>query len=392
MMLYKFRNYFLLFGAILLFNISQAQDCAEKLILAKEVYNKGKLMQVEGILKGCLFSLVGDKQTEAYKLVIMASLYLDRLEKADKRMNELLKVNPEYVPNLGKDPAEFIQLYQTYRRNPAVSIGLVGGVNTTSVKSYNYSTTNSTNIEQGEYIPSIAYQVGVGVDYYLSSMVNIKTGIFYSQRKFTYKHPSLLDFSLLNSDEIDNFLEIPVALSFEFAKSKIGFFKMKPFLMLGGTASYLASATIEARRNFLDAAYLIDGVVEDKPADVTGPAEDIKTLRAQFSYNVFVGFGAKYKIKNGYLMASFQYNVGLSDLLQRDKRYSNNNLLYKYGYVDSDFKTNQLALNVGYYYSFYKPKKLKAKTIKVKKIKEKKQQKHKKEKKEKKEKKGKEGE
>lgn len=376
-MLYKFKTYFLLFGAILFFHISQAQDCSEKLELAKRMYEQGKLTQVEPILKDCLFGLIGDKQTEAYKLVIMANLYLDELEKADKAMNTLIKVNPEYVPSEEKDVAEFIQLYQSYRRNPVFAIGLVGGLNRTTVAPYNYSTVNSTNSEKGEYTPTISYQIGIGVDYYLSSSVNIKTGIFYSQRKYAYS-ATLLGLTQVTSNEADNFLEFPLAISYELGKAKIGFVKLKPFVMLGGSVSYLVGATTELRRTFLDAAYQN---VENKPADVTGPAEDIKNLRTELSYNVFAGIGVKYKVKNGYLMASGQYNVGMQDLLKPDSRYSNDNLLYKYGYVDSDFKTEHISINLGYYYSFYKPKKLDVKILKAKKVKEKKKRNNKKAKK-----------
>ena len=57
-----------------------------------------------------------------------------------------------------------------------------------------------------------------------------------------------------------------------------------------------------------------------------------------------------------------RYYLGLTNL-RNDKAPldANNELLFRYGYIDNDFKINSIAISIGYIKPFYKPKKLKKK-------------------------------
>ena len=347
-MMNNLKNYFLL--SCIFFTISwvNAQDCSDNLAQAKKAYEKGKLTEIEGILGNCLKNLYNAEKAEAYKLLAFANLYLDKIPEAQKAIEQLLTDEPESIPDLDKDPSEFISLYKTYRTHPVWSIGIKAGMNMTSIASFNYSTLNSDNSNQGKYSTGIGYQFGVGIDLYLSYTMNLKSEIFYTQRSYTYKHDSLFNFTTLKFLEKQNWIEMPFAFSYEFGKAKIGYFKLKPFVIAGGSAALLLSAESEVSRSFIEGTN-----------QVQGPSENVKDLRVPISLNAFGGLGLKYKISGGYLAASLQYNVGISDLVDNTKRYSNNNLLYKYSYVDSNFRTNYISINFGYYFSFYKPVKLK---------------------------------
>jgi hypothetical protein len=60
--------------------------------------------------------------------------------------------------------------------------------------------------------------------------------------------------------------------------------------------------------------------------------------------------------------------MGLKNLLKEDNQYGkdgdsyNNELLFRYGYVDSDYKINSMSASFGYVHPFYKPRKVDAKS------------------------------
>ena len=70
------------------------------------------------------------------------------------------------------------------------------------------------------------------------------------------------------------------------------------------------------------------------------------------------GAGINYKVKKGNVFLDLRYNYGFQNIVKTEQRYQNdlnNDLLYRYYYLDDDFKLNNFAFTIGYAYNIYKP-------------------------------------
>jgi hypothetical protein len=70
-----------------------------------------------------------------------------------------------------------------------------------------------------------------------------------------------------------------------------------------------------------------------------------------------IGLGAKFRIERHFIFVDLRYNRFLLNSVNRQNRYYSNELIYRYGYVDSDVRIDNLMLTVGFSYGFYKPRK-----------------------------------
>ncbi len=122
-----------------------------------------------------------------------------------------------------------------------------------------------------------------------------------------------------------------------------------PYVNFGATFGYLvgAKALVTRKDN-----------VEGTSQDVPGPEQKIADLRHKMMYHASIGAGFKLKnvISNGYILVDLRYNIGLRNVVNPANRYSNQELIYNYLYIDNNFTMNSLVFSVGYALPKYKPK------------------------------------
>ena len=173
-------------------NLSDSVTCTQRLNKAQKVYDAGKITEVEAYLKDCIkegFSR--EEKMQALRLLILASLFQDEHEKAEASLLLLLKEDPEYVLNPAIDPAEFYELYNSYRTLPIINIGIMGGVNTTTISEKQSYTVGSDMDSKPEYKGRFGYQGGLVADILLYKKFQINTGALLSFKNFTYKNTLL---------------------------------------------------------------------------------------------------------------------------------------------------------------------------------------------------------
>src|SRR5687768_15031590 len=125
-----------LFGILVFISaksFSQTATCPQTLRLARATYEQGRLHEIEGQLKECLATgFTKDEKalkTEGYKILCLSYIYLEEAEKADETMLNLKRTDPYFVPNPQVDPAEFVALFNTFRKEPIYRIGAKLGGN-----------------------------------------------------------------------------------------------------------------------------------------------------------------------------------------------------------------------------------------------------------------------
>ncbi|MBX9853866.1 MAG: PorT family protein [Cytophagaceae bacterium] len=328
----------------------RAQDsvnvCTQTLNDAQDAYDAGKLSGIPAMLEGCLKDgFTRAEKLSALRVLILTYLFQDEDELAEQTLLALLKEDPEYKVNEALDPAEFIYLYNTYRTLPVVSIGLIGGVNQSRMHlSQEFSTDNINNSEV-KYSPGMGYQFGVIADILLYKNFQINTAILFSGKKYQMDSEKLFSYTNLNLIENQTWMHLPVTLKYNFGKKKL-----VPFIQAGMSLDLFLASSGNIKRTSIE-----------NDNDASGPSVQMSSLRNKLNYSAVFGAGARYKIGYGYAILDVRYNLGLRNIVNVKNRYSNNELVYYYGYIDSDSKLHNIMISVGYLKSLYKPKKIKVK-------------------------------
>lgn len=345
---------------ILLSQVTLAQDCANKLKQAKDLYEQGLLEKVYGTIAECLVKGESKKGgfskaqlLEAYKLLTITYLYDDEYDLADEYLLKLLKLEPEFEVNPAVDPIEFIQLFNSYRTLPIYSFGFQAGGDWTFVqRTARFGVEPLGTLQSGapnfsSYSGGAGFTGGIKVSRYLSARSDVTLGAMYRTNTFTYTSSLTLGFASTVSEETQNWLYLPVTFNYNFKKDRKD--KLWPYLRVGIGAGIRLDAEASLVRSY--EAQVSVGAIQGIEVDLSSQR------RSLYLWGV-AGMGIKYKIKRGYLFADLTYNQGLMNVVNTSNRYANSELIYKYYYVDDDFLTHGAVLTVGFMRSLYKPKKL----------------------------------
>jgi opacity protein-like surface antigen len=328
---------------------AHAQDnCSKTLQEARNQYDLGMIDEIPKMLAPCMQEgFTRPQKIEAYKLLILAYLFDDDQFDAEKTMTEFLKKYPEYeiMPN---DPVEFIHLFETYRTTSEFSFGVNVGLNLTNPRIIEpHSMLDNARAEFSNATLS-GYQFGLGAGRYISKrmMVNIELQLAEHRYSFTDKDT----FTKLDGNKLDESytfeenlkkVSLPLTAIYEINKGKLLY-----FIRAGASVNYVLSVS-----------GLPSGINNKQP--MTGEKTDMKEYRNALYFNAIAGIGMHYKIPRGFLSVDLRYNYGINNLVNPDKRYKNTYLNSQFKYLDDDFSLHTFSLSVGYYFSFYSPKKTK---------------------------------
>ena len=322
-------------------------DCAITLKNAQKTYEEGAIEKVADVLAPCLekgFSR--DQKVQAYKLLVLASFFENNRYEAEGYMIKLLRLDPEYKINTSVDPPEFIKLYDSYRTLPLYSIGGTLSGNYSFVHVLNKYTIADVNTSPGKYSGAASYQGGINANMYLFDKAELCLDVLFMSSRFRYNNDGIYDgFTSVNNNkkaEVQTWIGVPLSMTYDLTKSNT----IKPYARLGGGVGFLMSDLLHIERSFNNSS-------------ATGPDIDMITQRNTKNYWVCIGGGAKYKIPNAFITLDLRYNLGLMNQVNGAQRYSNTELIYKYYYIDSDFKVSNLTFSIGYTRLLYKPQKKK---------------------------------
>lgn len=334
---------FLLFaGAIV---SGQNTNCSEVLTKAQDTYKEGRIDEIAELLKPCLETgLAKQEKIEAYRLLTLTYLYFNEREQAQNAMTNLLKNDPEYKLRQN-DPTEFVNLYNSFRTTPIFLIGAKLGINGLDIDvKKNFSLDNSAE-RRGKYESEIGIQGGFMIQFPLTKRVFVLSELLYSVHSYTYTD-KLFGYASLEFPEKQVHLGLPVLFNYNFGKNP----KWIPYINLGGSVSYLLSANAIPVR--------VDETGDNNQREITQGEIPIASLRQKVNFNLLAGAGLKVKdiLGRGYLLFDIRYSHGLNNVVNEKERYSNDDLMYNYLYVDNNFKINSFQYSVGYSYPLYKPK------------------------------------
>lgn len=336
-----------------------AQDqCALSLNEAEDKYDQGRLYEIPEIINSCLedgFSK--EEKIRAYRLLTLSYLFLDYYEEADKSYLELLKLSPEFKTNDELDPMEIINFHGKFTTKPKyyLTLGKLG-VNFSSANVLlDYSL---TQLGSKKYKSQAGFQIGLGGEMVIYKNLHLAGEIFVVRKKI-HITDNQFNFYSINMDINHTEIELPIMLKYNFFKEKIS-----PFAMVGLSPGFLISSSIQN----IEGNYRINGGGEQNEDEIfpVQPRPGIKTseMKNRFNYSMLFGGGINYKIGLNYLVIEARYSLGMLNVTNEKERWREDILLgrdlkFPTGYVDDDFKINNLSFFIGFVKPLYKPRKIK---------------------------------
>lgn len=356
--------------------------CDDRLDEAKRSYQAGQLEKVEEKISDCLNDRVFAskvKLQDGFQLLTESYLFQDKIGQASISFEELLRINPLFEAD-STDPNnsyDLIYLSRTYRKKPVVSIyGNIGANYSLLEILQNYNTDNNNRTAEDYMQFTLGYSAAFGVELPIWRDFTLAVEANFASRAYRYLDTLFMSSNLENPDqrelvygtlqfrESQLWVDIPVMLRYEHYFKKKNLKWVIPYAFIGGAPNFLLSSNfVNIQRNTSREPTGGGAVVGgERSVTVAGIGlnrddPDALPLRNSFNVTVMAGLGAKFRAGRNFVVIEARYNRFLLNAVNLDNRYSNNELLYEYAYVDNDFRIDNFALTLGFEKSFYKPRK-----------------------------------
>lgn len=359
---------------------NEADNCRETLDLAAEQMRRPR--RVIGMLSDSTFKedcypvLSKGDRLRVRRLLAQAYLLLNPplYDSALVNWEALLKVDPEYQLDTISSPDVLIALSKQFLARPLVSFSfLQGGLHLPIVRSSgNYTTANllpnaDPTSFQAIYSPNLSWQLATAAWLNLNALfptwsrllrweVGLDARYQESHHSFQQRWWWLNDAENVfetRFEEQQTSLGLGLMLRHSFDSRQEAYQPVGspiiPYLALG------------ARWQHLQLARLSDTRLTNLPNRDDGGtalAEGLSTpridaLRRPNAWAVSLALGGKYKVDRHYLFVEVGMEYGLTNVVEPSTRYDQRQLLYQYGYVDPDWTTTRLLLNIGFLFTEY---------------------------------------
>jgi Outer membrane protein beta-barrel domain len=366
-----------------------ALTCENDLDDAKNAYYAGDLQAVEDkIESSCLQASLYSrpKMVEGYRLLTESFLFRDENRRAQESFEKLLHYNPLFEvdstdPNASYD---LIHLSRTYRRSPVISIYGSIGLNYSRVNTLQqYRASNSVTSKSDYSQITVGWNANLGFEVPIYKNYDFLMEANFSSRSFARTDSlyivqtptnnaadatAAFAFGSMQFKEVQHWLDVPIMGRYNYYWRK----KIIPYAYVGVAPNFLIRSALRGitRRNVTDGRGGGQVVGNEKEiivitkhiaTDENG-AEDkyvstYNSLRNMFNVSLLAGVGCKFRIERNFMFFDIRYNRFLLNAVDINNRYSQKELLYKYAYVDNDFRLDNVSVSFGFVRSFYKPRK-----------------------------------
>jgi hypothetical protein len=310
---------------------AQTDSCIIKLKSANTGYDQGDYDGTIKLLKPALAEcdLSKEDKIQANKLLIMSYLKVDNLEEADKTAGEIMKIDPYYKPDKFKDDPKLSALFEKYKPTPMFRMGIYGGINMSSIDVVqSYSIVHDDDAEGlDSYNEEMGFQLGAFAEYRAFKSLWLELGFMYRQSKYEHILDSVENSTVTYSEKLSYF-DVPLSLKYYFLDGTIS-----PYIEAGATFSFLTDALSTTSR--------------EGEEDLVNRTD----YRNDFGVGYFGGAGVVYKMKAMQLFADVRYSYYPDNVNEEGTRYSDPVNVFKYYYIDDDFRMDNLQINVGVSYT-----------------------------------------
>ena len=366
---------YLILSAISIFALLEvkAQSCAELLQDAQTRYEDGKVHEIEGVLmskkaKTCYtwkefqaFNNVNvnpedqftqEEESQAYRMMSQSYLQLNLIDKADKMLYYMLEINPEYAVNPAVDPAEFINLYNTWRTKPIFRIGMKGGA--LASEFYNKSFRSVWDAARVDaYTPSP--QFGLAMEFDISDIITknklikdkymVSAELIYHSIKITDTNPDLDNIENLEIVYSYNSLDLRGIMSYGLLQRP----KVQLLANLGFAVEYYLDINAQLTNGQLTAY---------GGENMESTNRDISYMYKNFNASAFGGTNFRLKVGRPWLTLDLRYHYHLVDPLISSEIYTEPSEQFNFVIVPNNGFFSHLNASLGVVVPVFKHVKL----------------------------------
>jgi len=329
--------------------MAQESSCIEVLTKARESFERGHLYGIPAQLKPCLDGGFNKSQRiEAYYLLSRVYLLIDDPISAEDSYLKLLKLDPEYNIDEDRDPVDIVYLDKKFTTTPIFVLFAKAGANLTKPQVIHNFGVDNTALTQESYSGNVGFQFAAGAELNINDHFSLGLEFMLAQKRYLYEN-NLFNGDIQTLEERLLMVSAPI-----YVKYRIEFQKIRPFVYLGYSNEYFFSA--QGNLSLIDK---VSSVSDEDMAEfpVTGPDVNMIDQRNSFNSSLLAGIGSNYRIGYNYVFIDIRYSLGLSNIVDIDSQYANEELLYKYGYVDDYKRLNSIEIMFGFVKPLYKPRK-----------------------------------
>lgn len=336
------------------FSLLKAADeqCLSNLRTAENYLEAGRLSEIPDLLRECLRKSDGftkEEQIQAYRLLAISYIYMDRPGLAEENYLSILRNDPEYRISVN-DPIEFRYFEQRYKSAPYFSYQFRLGFNTTFVQNLVVHNMQANMTSMEAYQNNLGVDIAAGLEYHLNTSLKIGLETQFSFYSYTMRD-SVLGFSVLAFREQNAGLRVPV-----YVKYSLGNRPIKPYILLGVVPEFMFSSTAQVTRDVFDAE---GGQVRGVPINLMEAG-----IRSGMNFSGMAGLGVSFKRGLNHMFVDARLVAGLHNRTKGANRFANNaanaELLHRYHYVSNDMIYHQAVLSFGYSRTVFRTKKIKS--------------------------------
>jgi len=319
-------------------------NCATIVNNAEIFYNNGNYDACLALLNAGFANckLSKKEKEEADILSARVNIEIDRTEDVNKSLVKLLHLDPNFLPKEGACQEDFYTNFFSIKVRPFLSVGFFTGINLPFFKVLQtYSVYQGVNYS-APYNLVLGLQEGVYLECAFLSRISVSASISYSSFGFKRELDDGTGNYILNYNENLSYINTPVYLKFYLTNTKF-----KLFAILGGSYSLLEQATANLNLQYSALDY-ISGVSSTYTTGEGGINQ--KAYRVSSFTSMLFGGGCSYRFKNFIFALQASYATEKNNILNPDENTRNQELEYKFYYIDNALSLSLLNINasVGY--------------------------------------------
>jgi hypothetical protein len=345
---------------------AQNLDCTQRLVMATQLFEKGKLSQTIDSLQPCLLLNNQGRETRIslLDLAMQAYVFLDSSRQAEEALREILDLDPFYEIN--QQVPELVYLRNRVITYPRRSFSFQSGWYALSMPSFSSDEALSEalidervgRVRDLDQTLNNDFGINFMADWgyvpFPRSSLELHGGLQYSRYSFTYRQkmtdvPALS--GIANADllvqERQSWFRLPIYASLgsvyqEEVVNKV----FLPYASAGFSFDFLAPRTAKFRTMRL--LYNNNQLPPVDQIDIS-----LTNYRRSFNISAMLGVGAKIHLRRIFLMADVRYQVQLLDqVADTEQRLE----LPKFYFADNSFRLHNLGVNVGVGVFWFKAK------------------------------------
>jgi hypothetical protein len=297
------------------------------------------LTSVKNGMTDCKFSRITIEQL--YALMIMAQVENDNVEEAQKLTLKLLKLNPNYKLGQLQGSTAFRSMFEKFKVRPLLSVGLTAGLNFSFAQQLNtYSILDSADYSKPySSITGTQFSCLMELEFLKNFCVGAQATIN------NQKYERLIDG--INNWQL-SFIETSSSYDFPFYLKYYHSLKnFKPYVKLGYNISVRQNSTADVELHYT--AY---NAISQSYDEYQQASNGINTgnMRTKNNKGMIFGLGVAYQKNNFRFFFDASYNKALTEYVNKENRFSNEDLNFNYYYIDNDIRLSKMEVNVGVAY------------------------------------------